>query len=71
MGRAKRRRNTVNGELRPLAKAALKRALQFYDMSKEAVAAAGKRLQDLIAEARAEIAKADTPESGKKSRKKR
>ena len=71
MGRAKRRRNTVNGELSPLAKAALKGALQLYDMSKEAVVGAGKRLQDLIAEARTEIGKADTSESGKKPRKKR
>jgi hypothetical protein len=46
--------------LRPLAKAVIKGGVLVYDAAKEAVAEAGEQFNDLVAEARTELA-----ESGK------
>ncbi len=45
---------------RPLAKAAVKGGLMIYDAVKETVAEAGEQLNDLVAEARSEMAESAT-----------
>ncbi|MBD2437715.1 DUF5132 domain-containing protein [Nostoc sp. FACHB-110] len=45
----------VTGVGRPVAKAAVKRGLLFYEKSKEAIAEVSETWEDIIAEAKAEI----------------
>lgn len=46
--------------LRPLAKAVVKGGIMVYDALKETVAEAGEQFNDLVAEARAEMAESAT-----------
>jgi len=49
--------------LRPLAKAVIKGGVLVYDAAKEAVAEAGEQLNDLVAEARTELAESAKAEA--------
>lgn len=49
--------------LRPLAKAVVKGGVTLYDAAKEGVAEAGEQVNDLVAEARAEMENGTRPEA--------
>jgi len=53
----------VGFALRPLAKALIKSGITIYDSAKELVAEAGEEMNDIVAEARAEMAEATQPPS--------
>jgi hypothetical protein len=48
----------LGSSLRPLAKVVVKGGVMVYDALKESVAEAGEQLNDLVAEARSELAEA-------------
>lgn len=48
----------VGSALRPLAKALVKSGITVYDSAKELIAEAGEEMNDMVAEARAEMAEA-------------
>lgn len=48
----------VSSALRPLAKALVKSGITVYDSAKELIAEAGEEMNDMVAEARAEMAEA-------------
>lgn len=52
----------VAGVGKPVAKAAIKGGILFYEKGKGVIAEAGESLEDLVAEARAELAEAETVE---------
>ena len=54
----------VAGVGKPVAKAAIKGGILFYEKGKGVIAEAGESLEDLIAEARAELSEAKSLEAG-------
>jgi hypothetical protein len=50
----------IGSSLRPLAKAVVKGGVMVYDSLKESVAEAGEQFNDLVAEARSELAETGT-----------
>ena len=60
MARAKTHRNDIGlaAQLRPTAQSLMKEALRVYGAAEEALTEAGEQFGDLVAEARAEIKKA-------------
>jgi hypothetical protein len=63
----------IGSMLRPLAKVVVKGGVMAYDAVKESVAEAGEQVNDLVAEARAEISEASNgaSEEGTRSRRRR
>ena len=53
----------LGSALRPLAKALVKNGITIYDSAKELVAEAGEELNDMVAEARAEMEQESQPET--------
>jgi hypothetical protein len=49
---------------KPVAKAAVKGGIMMYEKGKEAVAEAGEMLEDIVAEAKAELAEEQLAEAG-------
>jgi hypothetical protein len=58
MARAKKHRNEIAAELRPIAINLIKEALRVYDAVEGALTEAGEQFEDLVTEARAEVKKA-------------
>ena len=57
MARAKKSRNEIAAELRPIAINLIKEALRVYDTVEGALTEAGEQFEDLVTEARAEVKK--------------
>ena len=57
MARAKKSRNEIEAQLRPIAINLIKEALRVYDTVEGALTEAGEQFEDLVTEARAEVKK--------------
>jgi hypothetical protein len=53
----------LGSALRPIAKALVKNGIAVYDSAKELIAEAGEELNDMVAEARAEMEQESQPET--------
>ena len=51
------------GVAKPIAKAAIKGGIVIYEKGKGVIAEVGETLEDLVSEAKAELAEAETPEA--------
>lgn len=62
----KKRRDPIAADLRPMAKALIKKALRVYDATKEVLDEAGERFEHLVNEARSEMKRGTPPKPSKK-----